>query len=132
MSISGLYTRYMIHRDIPHIIDIDHECFDPDYWWLEDDFLNEMSLSVSFVAEWKHKLLGFVFHRSGEIIKAAVLPEWRRKGIGKKLLKRISHGKISCSVPKDMVEAQLWLKGCTFKGEEQSDSIVFVKETKEP
>lgn len=84
------YTRWLIKRDLPAIIDIENASFP--YPWTEEEFLDVLKQrnSVGFVFEEKETIIGYVLVQlnkdSCEIINFAVAEDRRKQGIGAKML----------------------------------------------
>lgn len=80
----------MTIKDVPEIAHIEKQCFTVP--WSEQSFRDEMSnkLAVYFTAKDNGKCIGYAgfWNVSGEggVTNVAVLPEYRRRGIGSRLV----------------------------------------------
>lgn len=83
----------MTEADVTEIAELDKKCFDIP--WSEKSFRDEMQnkLAVYFTAKKDGKCIGYAgfWNISGEggITNIAVLPEYRRAGVGRTLFKRL-------------------------------------------
>ena len=89
--------RWMVHRDLPEVLEIDHASFPEGSWWTEDDFTAVLRQRncMGMVAESAvvERALGFMLYRldknSIELLSLAVAPDARRRGVGAVLIARM-------------------------------------------
>ena len=85
--------RYMSRKDINEVLKIENKCFE--FAWNEEDFMSCMRLRncIGMVAESQGRIVGYMLYvlEKGKIhlLNVAMLPEFRRKGIGKQLVAKI-------------------------------------------
>ena len=92
--LNSIIYRIAISHDIPKLNQVNRICMDINYDKKEWDILmSGMYNGVSFVAEYKNKIIGYIILTLNLIIKneititsLAVLPEYRRNSIAKMLL----------------------------------------------
>lgn len=83
----------MTERDVPQIAALEKVCFTKG--WSEKSFYDEMKNSLAYylVAKVDDKCVGYAgfWNVSGEggITNVAVLPEYRQKGVGSRLIERL-------------------------------------------
>jgi GNAT superfamily N-acetyltransferase len=86
--------KWMIRRNLPEVKTIEDKSFSQA--WTEDVFCEWLNreTSIGMIAEWRNKIVGFALYelRKGETIlwKLAVHPKFRRRGIGRALLRHIA------------------------------------------
>lgn len=124
-------VRWMIRRDMPEVLDIEK---DNDRGWVETDFLRALKQRncIGMVCESKPsrhnwaRILGFMiyelFKDRVEVIKFAVHPNERRKGVGKALCDKLksklsSHRRVRLviEVPDNALDAHLFFKAQGFE-----------------
>ncbi|MEM6363667.1 MAG: ribosomal protein S18-alanine N-acetyltransferase [Planctomycetota bacterium] len=116
----------MIRRDMPEVLSIEQECFE--FSWTEDDFIRclRQRNCIGMVAECDDKVVGFMIYELHKnrlhILNFAVAKEYRRRGIGdtmmRKLLGKLSQerrNRIMLEVRETNLEAQLFFKKLGFK-----------------
>jgi len=91
-------VREAVPRDLGAIDDIEQSSFSSPWGfekWGEDHYSKELAKEISMflVAEWGGEVIGYTCGRAvvdeGHILKLAVSPEWRRRGIGRMLMDSI-------------------------------------------
>lgn len=93
MSDLKVDIRWLIRRDMREVLCIEDESYE--FAWSEVDFLNALRQRncIGMVAEYKHQVVGFMIyelHRHMiEVLKFAVDPEFRHRGIGHQLARRV-------------------------------------------
>ena len=89
---AGVFIRNATYKDIDRVLEIEQESFPSP--WSRKAFENELHkpVSIFLVAQVGNDIAGYIiaFHyaESSHIVNIAVAPEYRRHGIGKKLLER--------------------------------------------
>lgn len=120
--------RKVKQHDIAYLQNIDLKCFDDLYDIDTWGAINESDNETIVVALLNNTVVGFVVYgvegpnpMEVHVYKLGVLPKWRHKGIGRKLLNHVDKyahlvgaNNISCSVPEDLItgvnDATTWLK----------------------
>ncbi len=93
-----VHIRWMIRRDMPEVLAIEHSAFD--YPWCEEEFLRVLRQRncIGMVAEHGERIVGFMvyeLHRSKiQVLDFAVHHEFRRQGIGRQMVHKLV-GKLS-------------------------------------
>jgi ribosomal-protein-alanine N-acetyltransferase len=88
----------MIRRDMPEVLAIEEHSFE--FPWLEDDFIRclRQRNCIGMVAEHNERVVGFMIyelHKSRlHILNFAVHENFRRRGVGRQMVKKLS-GKLS-------------------------------------
>jgi len=133
MSAIPVHIRWMIRRDMPEVLDIDYASYQEPWW--EKEFLHVLRHRncIGMVAEKGEKVFGFMIYELHkdklEVLRLAVLPCVRRRGIGawmaEKLKSKLSshtrRRKIIFDVPEEMLPAQLFLARQGFRGRVSKD-----------
>ncbi len=132
-----VHIRWCIRRDLPEVIDIEFSSYEEA--WSEEDFLKHLRERncIAMVAETEFhgdegKIVGFMLYLLEKdklpILRFAVLPRYRRKGIGTQMLDKLknklsSHRRtrITIDVPDNELRAHLFLKNNEFQGSILSD-----------
>lgn len=93
-----VHIRWMIRRDMPEVLAIEHSSFD--FPWCEEEFLRVLRQRncIGMVAEYGERVVGFMIyelHKSKlQVLDFAVHPEFRRLGIGRQMVNKLV-GKLS-------------------------------------
>lgn len=116
-------VRWMIHKDIKDVLDIEHTA-NQDIWTEEElrDCLRQPD-HIGLVAEYEDAIIGFCVYRlapkSIKIFKLAVNPYYKRMGVGTAILNRIKKKMdiakrklLTTVVSERNIEGQLFLKAC--------------------
>jgi ribosomal-protein-alanine N-acetyltransferase len=121
-----IYVRQMVRIDLPCVLEIDDTSFEER--WSEEDFLThlrERSI-IGMVAECGDRVVGYMVYQMRkseyEILRIAVAPDCRRRGIGFALLCKMAdklsrnhRTRFHLAVSDRNLVAQLWLQGCGLK-----------------
>ena len=121
-----LHVRWMIRRDMPEVLDIDLRSFQQT--WTEDDFTQALRKRyvIGLVVETiggPSLVVGHVIYElrrnSLQLLRLAVSPEHRRRGVGRRLVHHLtnklsSHRRntLEVHVPERLLEAQLFFHHC--------------------
>lgn len=93
-----VHIRWMIRRDMPEVLAIEHAVFD--YPWCEEEFLRVLRQRncIGMVAEHGERIVGFMIyelHRSKiQVLNFAAHPDYKRRGIGRQMVSKLV-GKLS-------------------------------------
>ena len=122
----SVQIRWMIRRDMPEVLKIEHESFE--FNWTEEDFLAclRQRNCIGMVAEHENRVVGFMIyelHKSKlHILNFAVSPAQRRAGIGgqmvAKLISKLSshrRTRITLEVRETNLIAQLFFRKQEFR-----------------
>ena len=122
----GVQIRWMIRRDMPEVLAIEHESFE--FNWTEEDFLAclRQRNCIGMVAEHDNHVVGFMIYELHKtrlhILNFAVGPAFRRLGIGAqmidKLINKLSQQRrqeIVLEVRETNLAAQLFFRAQGFK-----------------
>jgi [ribosomal protein S18]-alanine N-acetyltransferase len=121
-----VHVRWMIRRDMPEVLAIEQECFE--FPWYEDDFLRclRQRNCIGMVAEASERVVGFMVYELHKhrlhILNFAVHPQFRRRGVGsqmaKKLIGKLSHdrrSRIMLEIRETNLPAQLFFRALGFR-----------------
>lgn len=92
------HIRWMIKRDMIEILQIENESFE--FPWSEDDFIRclRQRNCIGMTAEYQERITGFMIyelhHNRLHVLNFAVAREFRRKGVGQQMVKKLI-GKLS-------------------------------------
>jgi len=116
-----VHIRWMIRRDMPEVLAIEHASFD--FPWCEEEFLRVLRQRncIGMVAEYGERVVGFMIyelHKSKlHVIDFATHPEFRRQGVGHQMVAKLvgklsSHRrtKITLHVRESNLSAQLFYR----------------------
>lgn len=145
MNSEGLVpVRWMIRDDVAAVLSIEAASFDRG--WGAADLLRALRGGgvVGVVAESGGDVAGFMVYwprgRTVHVLRMAVGPRFRRRGVGRQLLERLSarlapsgRTRIEVEVDERWLGAQLFLRACGFRavavarggGEDRGDIYVF-------
>lgn len=93
-----VHIRWMIRRDMPEVLAIEHAGFD--FPWCEEEFLRVLRQRncIGMVAEYGERVVGFMIyelHKNKlQVLDFATHPEFRRSGVGHQMLAKLV-GKLS-------------------------------------
>lgn len=102
LPLERLEIRWMIRRDMAEVLAIEQANVGPP--WDEQDFLNALRQrnSIGMVAELNQRVVGFMIYELSrpqiEVLNFAVHPEFRRLGIGERMVAKL-HGKLHTTAP---------------------------------
>jgi ribosomal-protein-alanine N-acetyltransferase len=89
----SVQIRWMIRRDMPEVLKIEHESFE--FNWTEDDFLAclRQRNCIGMVAEHDNRVVGFMIYELHKtklhILNFAVAPAFRRLGVGAQMIEKL-------------------------------------------
>jgi len=120
------YTRWMIRRDWPAVLDIENRCFE--FPWSEDELTRclRQRNCIGYVATRQEQVVGFMIYELHKnrvhVLNFAVHPEWQHKGAGAEMIGRLK-GKLSADrrnrimleVRETNLQAQLFFKKMGFR-----------------
>ena len=117
--------RWMIRCDMLEVLNIEHGSLSVP--WHEGDFMQclRQRNCIGMVAEFERKILGFMvyeLHKSSlEILNYAVHPDYRRRGVGRKLFEKLRaklrhqrRTELVLAVRESNLPAQLFFQSCGF------------------
>ena len=123
---SRVHVRWMIRRDMPEVLGIEHASFE--FPWCEEEFLRVLRQRncIGMVAEQGEKVVGFMIyelHKSKlNILNFAVSPTYRKGGIGAQMIAKLvsklsSHRRtrITLEVRETNLVAQLFFRAQGFR-----------------
>ena len=124
-----VHIRWMIRRDMPEVLAIEHASFD--FPWCEEEFLRVLRQRncIGMVAEHGERVVGFMIyelHKSKlQILNFAVAPEYHRSGVGRQMVAKLvgklsSHRrtKIMLTCRETSLDAQLFFRVQGFRATE--------------
>jgi ribosomal-protein-alanine N-acetyltransferase len=124
-----VHIRWMIRRDMPEVLAIEHASFD--FPWCEEEFLRVLRQRncIGMVAELGERVVGFMIyelHKSKlQVLNFAVHPEFRRMGVGNQMVAKLvgklsSHRRtrIILHVRESLLQAQLFYRVQGFRATE--------------
>lgn len=124
-----VHIRWMIRRDMPEVLAIEHASFD--YPWCEEEFLRVLRQRncIGMVAELGDRVVGFMIyelHKAKlQVLNFAVDPEFRRMGVGRQMVAKLvgklsSHRRtrIVLSCRETALPAQLFFRDQRFRATE--------------
>ncbi len=118
---SRVHIRWMIRRDMPEVLAIEHASFD--FPWCEEEFLRVLRQRncIGMVAEHGERVVGFMIYELHKtklnVLNFAVNPEFRRQGVGHQMVAKLvgklsSHRRtrIALNVRESNLSAQLFYR----------------------
>lgn len=122
----GVHVRWMIRRDMPEVLAIEHEAFE--FPWSDEDFTRclRQRNCIGMVAEMADSVVAFMIyelHRTRlHVLNFSVSRQHRRLGIGSVLIDKLA-GKLSperrsrilLEVRETNLPAQLFFRSCGFR-----------------
>ena len=88
-----VHIRWMIRRDMPEVLAIEHTSFD--FPWCEEEFLRVLRQRncIGMVAELGEQVVGFMIYELHKnklhVLNFATHPEYRRQGIGRQMMSKL-------------------------------------------
>lgn len=126
MTTTGPHVRWMIRRDMPEVLEIEHASFG--FPWSEDDFMRCLRQRnyIGMVAEFGEKVAGFMVYEPHKtrlaLLDFAVAPGFRRRGVGAALVRKLTgklfagrREKILLYVRDSNLAAQLFFRSVGFR-----------------
>jgi len=123
---AGIHVRWMIRRDMPEVLAIEHEAFE--FAWSDEDFTRclRQRNCIGMVAEYAGSVVAFMIyelHRSRlHVLNFAVLRSHRRLGIGTEMLGKLvaklapqRRDRILLEVRETNLPAQLFFRSLGFR-----------------
>jgi [ribosomal protein S18]-alanine N-acetyltransferase len=124
-----VHIRWMIRRDMPEVLAIEHTCFE--YPWCEEEFLRVLRQRncIGMVAECGERIVGFMIyelHRNRiQVLDFATHTELRRRGVGRQMVAKLvgklsaqRRNRISLLVRETNLQAQLFFRVVGFRAME--------------
>jgi ribosomal-protein-alanine N-acetyltransferase len=124
-----VHIRWMIRRDMPEVLAIEHASFD--FPWCEEEFLRVLRQRncIGMVAELGERVVGFMIYELHKnklnVLDFSVHPEFRRQGVGQQMVEKLvgklsSHRRtrIVLHVRETNLAGQLFFRGQAFKAVE--------------
>jgi ribosomal-protein-alanine N-acetyltransferase len=121
-----VHIRWMIRRDMPEVLQAEQQSFE--YAWTEDEFLRclRQRNCIGMIAECSERVVGYMIYELHKqklhIMNFAVLPEFRRRGIGSMMISKLygklsnhRRTKITLAVRETNLAAQLFFRHQGFK-----------------
>ena len=121
-----VHIRWMIRRDMPEVLAIEHASYDLP--WCEEEFLRVLRQRncIGMVAECGERVVGFMIyelHKSRlQVLNLAVAPEYRRMGVGRQMVAKLvgklssqRRTRITLEVRETNLPAQLFFKSAGFR-----------------
>ena len=93
-----VHIRWMIRRDMPEVLAIEHASFE--FPWCEEEFLRVLRQRncIGMVAEYGERVVGFMIYELHKnklhVLDFATHPEFRRQGVGHQMIGKLV-GKLS-------------------------------------
>jgi [ribosomal protein S18]-alanine N-acetyltransferase len=93
-----VHIRWMIRRDMPEVLAIEHASFD--FPWCEEEFLRVLRQRncIGMVAELGEQVVGFMIYELHKnkllVLDLATHPDFRRQGVGQQMVAKLI-GKLS-------------------------------------
>ncbi len=93
-----VHIRWMIRRDMPEVLAIEHSSFDSP--WCEEEFLRVLRQRncIGMVAEYGERVVGFMIYELHKnklhVLDFATHPEFRHQGVGRQMIAKLV-GKLS-------------------------------------
>lgn len=140
----GVQVRWMIRRDLAEVLAIEAAAWGSDAW---DDkqFLLRLGERncIGLVAEHGEKVVGFALHEIHKhklhVADLAVHPEWRWKGVGRRLIDKLvsklsvhRRNRITVDVHEQFLESHLWLRRMGFVARVRQERPEFYRFTLKP
>lgn len=120
------HIRWMIRRDMPAVLDIEGQSFE--FPWSEDDFIRclRQRNCIGMVAETEDRVVGYMVYELHKnrlhILNFAVDPQFRRSGIGKAMVQKLTsklsyerRSRIMLEIRETNLPAQLFFRDMGFR-----------------
>lgn len=124
-----VHIRWMIRRDMPEVLSIEHASFD--HAWTEEEFLRVLRQRncIGMVAEHGEQIVGFMIyelHRNKiHVLDFAAHPDFRRSGVGRQMISKLigklssqRRNRISLLIRETNLGAQLFFRALSFRASE--------------
>ena len=121
-----VHIRWMIRRDMPEVLAIEHECFE--YPWSEDDFINclRQRNCIGMVAEHDDRVVGFMIYELHKtrihVLNFVVARDFQRQGVGGQMIAKLAtklsaqrRSRIVLEVRETNLPAQLFFRQIGFR-----------------
>ena len=88
-----VHIRWMIRRDMPEVLAIEHESFE--FPWREEDFIRclRQRNCIGMVAEHNDRVVGFMIYELSnsriQVLNFAVTSGYRRRGVGSQMVAKL-------------------------------------------
>lgn len=128
-SQTRVHVRWMIRRDMPEVLGIEHASFE--FPWCEEEFLRVLRQRncIGMVAEQGERIVGFMIyelHRNRiHVLDFATHPDFRRQGVGRQMIAKLvgklssqRRNRIALLVRETNVAAQFFYKMMGFRAVE--------------
>ena len=105
-----MIVREMTYNDIASVAEVDKAAFSDA--WKDDSFADELKKDYShyFVCESDGEIVGYAgiwcIYETAELIRIATTPGFRKKGVAKELMQKISECAKSCGCERMMLEVR--------------------------
>jgi [ribosomal protein S18]-alanine N-acetyltransferase len=122
----GVHIRWMIRRDMPEVLRIETNSFE--FPWCEDDFIRclRQRNCIGMVAEYDERVVGFMIYELHKnrlhILNFAVLSEFRRRGVGQAMVRKLvgklsqqRRNRIMLEIRETNLAAQLFFRDAGFR-----------------
>jgi ribosomal-protein-alanine N-acetyltransferase len=129
MSQLRVHVRWMIRRDMPEVLGIEHASFEQP--WCEEEFLRVLRQRncIGMVAEQGERIVGFMIyelHRNRiHVLDFAVHADFRRQGVGRQMIAKLvgklsaqRRNRIALMIRETNVPAQHFYKATGFRAVE--------------
>ncbi len=127
-AVAPVHIRWMVHRDRPAVLAIEHESFE--FSWSEEEFIRclQQRNCIGMVAEHDDRVVGFMIYELNKtrihVLNFAVAPQCRRRGVGSqmvaKLVSKLSSqrwSRIILEVRETNLAAQLFFRSQGFRAQ---------------
>ena len=124
-----VHIRWMIRRDMPEVLAIEHSSFD--HAWTEEEFLRVLRQRncIGMVAEHGEQIVGFMIyelHRNKiHVLDFAAHPDFRRMGVGRQMVSKLvgklsnqRRNRIALLIRETNLAAQLFFRAMAFRASE--------------
>lgn len=121
-----VHIRWMIRRDMVEVLQIENRSFE--FSWSEEDFVRclRQRNCIGMIAEHNERVVGFMIyelHRNRlHVLNFAVHPDFRRRGVGTQMLKKLvsklspqRRSRIMLEVRETNLDAQLFFREQGFR-----------------
>lgn len=124
---SRVQYRWLKHRDLAAVYEIEARSFAEPFRWNEDDFallFQRQYLVAEVILDSREHVLGYSVYemadsRSRNLLRVVVHPAWRRRGVGRQAVNRFVENKgrlaIASIVHERHLEGQCLLRACGWR-----------------